>query len=101
MEPLVAMAVVAVVAVLLVSPLLAVFALARVQTLARQVGDLRVELSALKARVDRAARPPAPPVPAPGSEVRRPPVVAAPPAPPRVEPPPTPPASRMPPVAPV
>ena len=92
MEPLVALAVIAVVALLLVSPFLAVFAFVRLQRVDREVGDLRAELGALRARVDRWARPPAPtppPVPAavpvpvaPPPEVHLPPAIA--PAPARV-----------------
>ena len=60
MQPLVAAVVIAVVALLLVSPLLAVFAFVRLQTLARELRELRTELGALRARVDRGATPPSP-----------------------------------------
>ena len=58
MEPLVVLAVIAVLALLLVSPFLAVFAFVRLQTVTREIGDLRTELGALRARVDRWTRPP-------------------------------------------
>ena len=60
MQPLVAAVVIAVVALLLVSPILAVFAFVRLQTLARELRELRTELGALRARVDRWTTPPAP-----------------------------------------
>ena len=46
MEPLVALAVIAVVLLLLVSPFLAVFALVRLHTATREIGDLREFLAA-------------------------------------------------------
>ena len=67
MEPLVAVAVLAIVALLLVSPFLAVFAFVRLQTLGREVGDLRRELRALRARVEQGASPPGPVTAAPPS----------------------------------
>ena len=94
MEPLVALAVIAVVLLLLVSPFLAVVALVRAQTVAREIGDLRDELGVLRGRVDRWTRPPAatssapvtPPAPAVrATEARLPPAVAA--APPAAPPP--------------
>jgi uncharacterized membrane protein len=66
MEPLVALAL-AVVAVVLVSPFMAVVAFVRLQRLTRELGDLRTELGALRMRVDRWTRSPVPtppPVPA-------------------------------------
>ena len=86
MEPLVAVALIAVVALVLASPLLAVFAFMRLQALARELGDVRTELGILRTRVDRwTASPPTtttpPPVPAqaaPPSAAR---LVASPPPP--------------------
>src|SRR5258706_2174890 len=86
MEPLVAVAVIAVVALLLVSRFLAVFAFMRLQALARELGDVRTELRALRTRVDRWAASPAaatttrPRVPAPAAAPRVPrPVASSPP----------------------
>ena len=96
MEPLVAVALIAVVALLLASPFLAVFAFMRLQALARELGDVRNELGILRKRVDRwTASPPTtttpPPVPAqaaPPSAARP---VASPPLPlPPLTPPPVP-----------
>jgi uncharacterized membrane protein len=81
MQPLVAAVVTAIVAVLLVSPFLAVFACIRLQTLARELRELRTELGSLRARVDRWTRPPvaAPAAPPPPVPATPPPVPATPP----------------------
>ena len=94
MEPLVALAL-AVLAVVLVSPFLAVVALVRAQRLTRELGDVRTELHVLRARMEawgRPAVPTPPPVPVrppvpevPVREVRLPPAIAAPPPSPAME----------------
>jgi uncharacterized membrane protein len=67
-------------AIVLASPLLGLFAFMRMRALAREMGDLRVELAALRARVERLTRPPtaAPPFPAPAATVTAPAAVVAP-----------------------
>ncbi|HEY8150716.1 MAG TPA: hypothetical protein VIK51_17545, partial [Vicinamibacteria bacterium] len=96
MEPLVAVAVIAVVALLLASPLLAVFAFVRLRALARELGDVRTELGILRTRVDRWTASPAmasittpPPVPAAAAAplVPRPVASSPPPLPPLIPPP--------------
>jgi hypothetical protein len=89
MQPLVAAVVIAIVALLLVSPLLAVIAFVRMRTLGNELRDLQTELAALRARVDRWTRPVASDSLATPPPVRAtpPPVRATPPAVPVTPPP--------------
>src|ERR1043165_5498232 len=83
MEPLVAVALIAVVALLLASPFMAVFAFVRLQALAGERGTVRTELGPRWARVARWTASPAtataattatpPPVPAPAPAMSSPP----------------------------
>jgi hypothetical protein len=89
-----ALAVVAVAAIVLGAPLLAVFAFVRMRMIGRELAEMRVELAALRTRVERLTRPaapvpPPPPVPTAAATAERavPPPYVAPAEPPRVPPP--------------
>src|SRR6187200_2798144 len=60
-----ALAVAGVLALVLGAPLIAVFALVRMRVIGRELADVRVELAALRSRVERLTRPAAPPPPPP------------------------------------
>jgi hypothetical protein len=60
-----ALAVMAVLAIVVGAPILAVFAFVRMRGIGRELADVRVEMAALRARVERLTRPPAAPLPPP------------------------------------
>jgi uncharacterized membrane protein len=80
MEGVVVLAILAVVAIVLASPLLAVVAFVRLRAFQRELADVRTELGALRLRVERLTRPAPPPMPptvsAPTTAVPPPPMAA-------------------------
>src|SRR5688500_5245493 len=85
MEGVVVLAIVAVLAIVFASPLLAVVAFVRMRAFARELADVRTELGGLRLRMERLTRPaaaagpppmPGPTVSAPGTTVPTPPTGA-------------------------